>query len=341
MAINNKDGDTAGGRQPTLEEQVEQLRQQAEVLKRRIDALEREAEEKDTARYGQPNLRTETPKPAAEGKSPGPAEDGEPEENTSLGRRIAIAASHAAYYLALVMLIIGAVLIRSAQSGAPVSIAGYCGLVVLSGSMQDVIPQDSFVITHQVDANSLQVGDDITFMASADTCVTHRIIEINRQSDGTLSFRTKGTNNQSPDSDPVPAANVVGKVVYHSLRLGQAAQWIRKNWPLLIFLVAVWAVLSWFLTRSLKSDGSEEPGKHEPKESTSAKSSAHSAKKHKTSTKIRKKEIQSNVNSDKEEAQPQDDGNHCRRRGAGNHFFRHLSVAEHQPDGEERGQDHD
>ena len=46
-------------------------------------------------------------------------------------------------------------------------------------------------------------------------------------------------------------------------------------------------------------------------------------------------------NSDKEEAQPQDDGNHCRRRGAGNHFFRHLSVAEHQPDGEERGQDHD
>lgn len=373
MAINDKDGDTSDGQKSTLAEQIAELRRQTEALQQRIDVLEREAEDKDMARYRRLILRIEALESAVTGKSAEPAADGDleniladissdalpeeetsgsppprdgqsraaPEEKPSLGRRIAILAGHTAFYLALVMLIVGAVLLRSAQSGAPVSVAGYCGMVVLSGSMQDVIPKDSFIITHQVDASSLQVGDDITFMASADTCVTHRIIEINRQSDGTLSFRTKGTNNQSPDSDPVPAANVVGKVVYHSLRLGQAAQWIRKNWPLLIFLVAVWAVLSWFLTRSLKSDGSEEPGKHEPKESTSAKSSAHSAKKHKTSTKIRKKEIQSNVNSDKEEAQPQDDGNHCRGRGAGNHFFRHLSVAEHQPDGEERGQDHD
>ena len=332
MAINNKDGDTAGGRQPTLEEQVEQLRQQAEVLKRRIDALEREAEEKDTARHGQPNLRTETPKSADEGKSPGPAEDGEPEENTSLGRRIAIAASHAAYYLALVMLIIGAVLIRSAQSGAPVSIAGYCGLVVLSGSMQDVIPQDSFVITHQVDANSLQVGDDITFMASADTCVTHRIIEINRQPDGTLSFRTKGTNNQSPDSNPVAAANVVGKVIYHNLWLGQIAQWIRKNWPLVIFLVAVWAVLSWYLTRSLKDDESEETDEEEPEESTSAKGATHPAEKHKWNIKIRKKGKENDVSSDEEEAQPKGDGSHCSSDGTGAHAFRHPGVAGHQPE---------
>lgn len=322
MAINDKDGDTSDGQKSTLAEQAAELRRQTKALQQRIDALERKSEDKDLARYRQLILRIEALESAVAEKSADHAADGDlddvladiladissdalpeeetsgfsppldgqsraaPEEKPSVGRRIAILAGHVAFYLALVMLIVGAVLLRSAQSGAPVSVAGYCGMVVLSGSMQDVIPKDSFIITHRVDETTLQVGDDITFMASADTCVTHRIIEISRQSDGTLFFRTKGTNNQSPDSDPVPAANVVGKVVYHNLWLGQAAQWIRKNWPLVIFLVAVWAVLSWFLTRSLKSDESEEPDMHEPKESTSEKSGTRSAKKRKKSTKI-------------------------------------------------------
>ena len=329
MAINNKDGETADEPQIALAEQVAALRQQTEALQRRVEALERrlegvspsEAERGDAALAAAPDV--ECPEAA--------------EEKPAAGRRIAILAGHAAYYLALAMLIVGAVLLRSAQSGAPVSVAGYCGMVVLSGSMQDVIPQDSFIITHRVDASTLQVGDDITFMASADTCVTHRIIEINRQTDGTLSFRTKGTNNQSPDSDPVPAVNVVGKVIYHNLWLGQTAQWIRQNWPLVIFLLAVWTVLSWFLTRSLKADEEEAPRKEKPKESTSAESGAHAAEKRKLSIKIRKKEKQSNGNSDKEEAQPQDDVSHCRGSGTGDHVLRHVGVAEHQPEGEERG----
>ena len=54
------------------------------------------------------------------------------------------------FYLAIVLLLAGAVMIRSTRSGAPVSIAGYSGLVVLSESMQDVIPKGSFILTRHV-----------------------------------------------------------------------------------------------------------------------------------------------------------------------------------------------
>lgn len=156
------------------------------------------------------------------------------------------------FYLAIVLLLAGAVMIRSTRSGAPVSIAGYSGLVVLSESMQDVIPKDSFILTKHVEPETLQIGDDITFMTNSVTCVTHRIVDIRPQPDGTLAFQTKGVNNQTPDSNLAAAGNVVGKVVYHNLLLGQIAQWISANWPLVIFLLAVWMSLSWVLKHTMR-----------------------------------------------------------------------------------------
>ncbi|CUP98202.1 Signal peptidase I W [uncultured Flavonifractor sp.] len=161
------------------------------------------------------------------------------------------------FYLAIVLLLAGAVMIRSTRSGAPVSIAGYSGLVVLSESMQDVIPKGSFILTRHVEPETLQIGDDITFMTNSVTCVTHRIVDIRPQPDGTLAFQTKGVNNQTPDSNLAAAGNVVGKVVYHNLLLGQIAQWISANWPLVVFLLAVWAALSWVLKRTMRPTAKE------------------------------------------------------------------------------------
>ena len=166
--------------------------------------------------------------------------------------QVAHAAGDVVFYLAIVLLLAGAVLIRSARHGAPVSIAGYSGLVVLSESMQDVIPKGSFILTRHVEPESLQIGDDITFMVNSETCVTHRIVDIRPQPDGTLAFQTKGVHNQTPDSNLAAAGNVVGKVVYHDLGLGLAAQWIRANWPLVVFLLAVWAALGWVLARTMR-----------------------------------------------------------------------------------------
>lgn len=238
-----------------LRQRVEELERQSadsDTLRRRVEELEAQNTnyrmEKALHEYGSETPTSAPPREAEARAQPDPP---------STGKRIAQIVGNIGFYLGLLGLIVGAVLIRSAQSGAPVSIAGYCGMVVLSGSMQDVYPKDSFIITHHEDPSTLQVGDDITFMASADTCVTHRIIEIKRQQDGTLAFRTKGVNNQSPDSGEVAAVNVVGKVIYHNLTLGRTANWVSANWPLVVFLLAVWATLSWFLSHLLNPKEAE------------------------------------------------------------------------------------
>lgn len=185
-----------------------------------------------------------------------------PAETKSMRRRILGMAGSAVFYAALALILVGAFFIRSAQDGAPLNIAGYSGMLVLSGSMQDVIPKDSFLLTKSVDADTLAVGDDITFMTNSTTSVTHRIIEILPQPDGTLAFRTQGVNNSAPDNNPVNEANIVGKVIYHNYRIGLAAKWISTNWPILAFLMAVWIGLG-FVLRMLNSDKGEEAGKED------------------------------------------------------------------------------
>ena len=142
-------------------------------------------------------------------------------------------------YLAVAILLLGAVRLRSALGSAPVNIAGYSGMLVLSGSMQDVLPEGSLILTKWVEPETLKVGDDITFLADSDFCVTHRIIGIRTLDDGSLAFQTKGVNNPTPDSGLAVEDSIVGKVVYHDLTAGRIVIWIRANWPLVMLAGAV------------------------------------------------------------------------------------------------------
>lgn len=153
------------------------------------------------------------------------------------------------FYVLIVALVFGAFLIRSSQNGKPFMVGGYSAMTVLTGSMQDVYPQGSLIVTKSTDTNMLQIGDDITFMTGESSSVTHRIIGIteNYLGTGKRGFETKGVMNELPDSEIVSATNVVGKVVFCSKVLGTVAAYITHNWPLLIFAVAVIAGLVAFL----------------------------------------------------------------------------------------------
>lgn len=167
-----------------------------------------------------------------------------------------------AFYAMLIALVLGAFLLKSHSSGAPFTFAGHAAFTVLTSSMEDTYPKGSLVVTKSVEPQELQIGDDITFMISERSSVTHRIIGIieNYQNTGQRAFETKGTMNKDPDKDPAIAANVVGKVVFCSLLLGQMAAFITKNWPLLLFLMvvifALIAFLKWNMSRpDEKADG--------------------------------------------------------------------------------------
>ena len=148
-------------------------------------------------------------------------------------------------------MIISALFIRTTSNGSPRSLAGFTGMVVLSGSMQAEIPKGSLVIAQQVDPKTLQIGDDITFMANPTTTVTHRIIGIieDYEDTGQRAFQTQGIMNDEPDAQPVPAVNVVGKVIFHSEVLGQIAGFMGQYWLFILFAAAVVIGLTVILKR--------------------------------------------------------------------------------------------
>jgi len=150
--------------------------------------------------------------------------------------------SGALFYLVLIAVVVGFYVTTSATaSGVPKSFAGYSVMSVLTKSMQREIPQGSLVITKVTDARSIQIGDDITYMRDARSTVTHRVVAIYESygDSGERGFETQGIMNHNPDPDIVQARNVIGKVVYHNLAIGNAVKFVRGN----VIYIGIFAAL--------------------------------------------------------------------------------------------------
>lgn len=230
-----------------LSEQVEALTEQIKEQQSQPDKPHKELTVDDILAELHGKQEDSAPSPVSQGRAPPePAEEKTEQEHRepkqpSRKKRFFKTAGTILFYCFLVFLVIAALFIRATSSGSPRSLAGFTGMIVLSGSMQSEIPQGSLVIAQQVDPETLQIGDDITFMANQTTTVTHRIIGIIEDYEGTgqRAFETQGVMNARPDAQPVPAVNVVGKVIFHSLVLGYIASFIGDYWPFLLFALAV------------------------------------------------------------------------------------------------------
>jgi len=130
--------------------------------------------------------------------------------------------------------------------------------VVLTGSMLPDIQVNDVVVTKKVEAESLEVGDIITF-ASADsrfagTIITHRIIKINPSKDkGGITFQTKGDNNNVADSTLVPEANIYGKVILKIPKLGYLQEFLATDggW-IIVILIPCLTVISYDIVKLIK-----------------------------------------------------------------------------------------
>lgn len=262
------------GLTPVGVRRLRELRSENNELHAKIETLERELASERLSHEVDVEVRHIAPRPATAqpisraGDGGGPSD---PESGTGpppKGRRAALspkearrrkrlkkAVGNVLFYLALALALVVAVFVRAARQGAPTSVAGFSGMLVLTESMQDAIPKGSFVLVKHVEPEELQIGDDITFMVNPTTSVTHRIVDIRPQASGVPIVQTKGVNNPNPDA-PVAVENIVGKVVYHSLFLGLLAKGVSDNWPLLVFLLAVWMVLGKVLLHIFREDSS-------------------------------------------------------------------------------------
>jgi signal peptidase len=115
-------------------------------------------------------------------------------------------------------------------------VAGWRFDAVLTGSMEPVLNVGGVVVTRPVDIASIREGDIIAYH-SGELLITHRVVQVIPE-DGATSFVTKGDATEEADSRPIPAENVVGKVIFHVPYFGYLAAFIKT--PLgLILTIAI------------------------------------------------------------------------------------------------------
>ena len=117
---------------------------------------------------------------------------------------------------------------------------GRLPLIVLTDSMYPEIKSGDLIICKTIDAEDIKEGDVISFYdpaSKSNAVVTHEVVEIVDDS-GTLSFRTKGINNNTEDRLLVPANKVIAK--YTGVRFagaGNLAIFMQSTAGLLVCVV--------------------------------------------------------------------------------------------------------
>jgi signal peptidase I len=109
-------------------------------------------------------------------------------------------------------------------------------LTVLSGSMEPAIHTGSVVVVKPM--GEYAVGDVITFGPNTRTKppTTHRVVEV-KDSNGQISFVTKGDANNAPDQTAIVKNQVIGKVVFDVPYAGYAITAARKPLGFLLIIV--------------------------------------------------------------------------------------------------------
>ncbi len=92
--------------------------------------------------------------------------------------------------------------------------AGVLPLIIYTDSMSGEFEMGDLIICKTVNAEDIKKDDVISFFDPAGngtSVVTHRVVEVVTNEDGSISFITKGDANNTEDRLPVPAENLVAR----------------------------------------------------------------------------------------------------------------------------------
>ncbi len=136
--------------------------------------------------------------------------------------------------------------------------------VVSSGSMEPKLQiNDVLIVRDGGSWGDLKVGDIIVFNRpeGGDRVIVHRIVEINEDSDGGRTVRTKGDANPSsiPGTDfPIRKDDYIGRVVYVVPGIGVVTKVISP--PVNYIIIAIILAILFFNRLGRKDKGAAPPG---------------------------------------------------------------------------------
>ena len=125
------------------------------------------------------------------------------------------------------------------------SFLGVTPLIVLSGSMKPEIHEGELIFSTDISPEDVREEMIISFfdpLSTTGAIVTHKVVEIIDHGDGTVSWRTRGINNNSNDSALVPEKNLVGRYRFGIPLAGYVAMFMQSTAGLVV-CVAVPLVL--------------------------------------------------------------------------------------------------
>lgn len=135
---------------------------------------------------------------------------------------------------AIVLIAVVGAVVLTAIPGIVGADASY---MVRSDSMSPAIDAGSVVFVTSVPAETLSVGDVITFRsAEANKRITHRIVEVVERG-GERRFRTKGDANEEADDELVSPDRVVGRVAFSLPLVGWLLAFAQSPAGIVLFLV--------------------------------------------------------------------------------------------------------
>lgn len=142
----------------------------------------------------------------------------------------------------------------------PPRVLGVAPMVVLSGSMsgsaEDHIEVGDLIFAKKPDIAALEEGDVVSYMEDG-TVITHRIVEIYTETDGTLRYITKGDANNVADP-PITAEAIIGTYWFRIPRLGDFAMFLQQPIGMAVFIgIPVCVFILWDIFRRNRSKSRE------------------------------------------------------------------------------------
>ena len=143
--------------------------------------------------------------------------------------------------------------------------AGATPLTVLTSSMEPHLPPGTFIVVRPTPIDDIHIGSVVTYQIESGKpeVITHRVVEIRSESNGSLSFITKGDNNDAPDPKPVIPDQVKGTLWYSvpfigfaaTALNGQSRTWLVPVVGVSLLIYAAIMVISALVARARKRSG--------------------------------------------------------------------------------------
>lgn len=167
-----------------------------------------------------------------------------------------------------IVLVVALILIQRVFNNK-ISLGGYRIFTIITESMVPEYKVNDVIISKEIDASKINVGDDVVYLGKEDTfkdkIITHRVIEID-DSENIRKFTTQGIANTGVDPE-IDETQIYGVVIKKSVILSIISKLVNNSIGFYFFILVPTVFLIFLeiidFTKEKKEEDTNDSGKEE------------------------------------------------------------------------------